>query len=829
MALLLRRASFMRDRAEIAKRIRDICAGEALEIWSHVVTERPLLPLLIPLVLLAWALERWLVPFSNWAPLLVTVWATIQYGRYQRERLVDDLNKKWKRHILNTLPFTPLEPCEWLNKLLMEVWPNFLDPKLSKRFSSIVEKRLKLRKPKLIQKLDLQEFSLGSCPPIIGSQGTYWSTTGDQRIMHTGFDWDTDDVNIMFSAKLAKPLLGTARIVINSLHIKGDLRLAPILDGQAVLYSFATTPDVRIGVVFGSGGSQSLPATEFPGVSSWLVKVFTDTLVKTMVEPRRRCFSLPSVDLRKKAVAGLLSVTVVKASRLVRGGVKSGLCEKRPNSLGNHQSSGNGVDKILQTFVEVELGGLTRRTNVRQGSSPEWNATFNMVLHDEAGAVVFHLYEWSAGNVKYDYLSSCEIKMKYVADDSTTFWAIGPGSSVVAKHAEYCGKEVEMVVPFEGTDSGEITVRFVLNEWQFADAMKSLNGSSNFSSQSTYGSQYFQPTGRNLIVTVVEGRDLTGKDKSGKSEPYVKLQYGKVLSKTRTVSHGSYPVWNQKFEFDEIGDGEYLKVKCYNSDIFGDVGIGSARVNLEGLVEGSVRDIWVPLEKANTGELRLQIEASVFEYNDSQKGTTGSVSGWIELVLIEARDMIAADWRGTSDPYVRVQYGNIKKRTKVVQKTLNPQWNQILEFPDNGSPLILHVKDHNAVLPTSSIGECVVEYERLPPNQTSDKWIPLQGVKHGEIHVQITRKVPEILKSNSLNPEMSVLSKARLVCRQMRHMLGKCEGLADDGDLEGLSIALNEMASAHEEQEAYISQLEREKTMLLSKINEFDQAFNRLR
>lgn len=49
--------------------------------------------------------------------------------------------------------------------------------------------------------------------------------------------------------------------------------LMPILDGKAVLYSFVTAPDVRIGVAFGSGGSQSLPATELPGVSSWLVCV----------------------------------------------------------------------------------------------------------------------------------------------------------------------------------------------------------------------------------------------------------------------------------------------------------------------------------------------------------------------------------------------------------------------------------------------------------------------------------------------------------------------------------------------------------------------------
>lgn len=86
-------------------------------------------------------------------------------------------------------------------------------------------------------------------------------------------------------------------------------------------------------------------------------------------------------------------------------------------------------------------------------------------------------------------------------------------------------------------------------------------------------------------------------------------------------------------------------------------------------------------------------------------------------------------------------------------KTLNPHWNQTLEFPDNGSPLLLHVKDHNALLPTSSIGDCVVEYHRLPPNQMADKWIPLQGVKRGEIHIQITRKVPDLEKERRLSSE----------------------------------------------------------------------------
>src|SRR4051812_9038859 len=92
---------------------------------------------------------------------------------------------------------------------------------------------------------------------------------------------------------------------------------------------------------------------------------------------------------------------------------------------------------------------------------------------------------------------------------------------------------------------------------------------------------------------------------------------------------------------------------------------------------------------------------------------------------------------------------------QVLYKTLTPRWDQTFEIPDDGSPLVLRVKDYNNLLPTSSIGDCVVEYQRLPPNEMFDKWIPLQGVKKGEIHIQITRKVAELQKRTSFDSETS--------------------------------------------------------------------------
>lgn len=56
--------------------------------------------------------------------------------------------------------------------------------------------------------------------------------------------------------------------------------MTPILGGKALLYSFVSAPEVRIGIAFGSGGSQS--ATEVPGVSPWLVCFRESNLSKSL-------------------------------------------------------------------------------------------------------------------------------------------------------------------------------------------------------------------------------------------------------------------------------------------------------------------------------------------------------------------------------------------------------------------------------------------------------------------------------------------------------------------------------------------------------------------
>lgn len=78
--------------------------------------------------------------------------------------------------------------------------------------------------------------------------------------------------------------------------------------------------------------------------------------------------------------------------------------------------------------------------------------------------------------------------------------------------------------------------------------------------------------------------------------------------------------------------------------------------------------------------------------------------------VIEARNLPAMDVNGFSDPYVRLQSGKNRFRTKVVKKCLNPYWGDEFSFrvDDLSDELAVSVMDEDKYFNDDFIGQIKV-------------------------------------------------------------------------------------------------------------------------
>ncbi|KAI9011886.1 C2 domain-containing protein [Phycomyces nitens] len=121
------------------------------------------------------------------------------------------------------------------------------------------------------------------------------------------------------------------------------------------------------------------------------------------------------------------------------------------------------------------------------------------------------------------------------------------------------------------------------------------------------------------------------------------------------------------------------------------------------------------------------------------------VNGLAIVQIIEARGLRGVDKGGTSDPFVRVVVGKSPVyKTKVIKKTLAPEWHEMFSVPVSNQPTVFDfkVKDHNKLKHSIDLGQCRwniwdllhVEDGLFAP---VDIWLPLYPTGSGELHLKI--------------------------------------------------------------------------------------------
>jgi len=109
----------------------------------------------------------------------------------------------------------------------------------------------------------------------------------------------------------------------------------------------------------------------------------------------------------------------------------------------------------------------------------------------------------------------------------------------------------------------------------------------------------------------------------------------------------------------------------------------------------------------------------------------------LRVRVFSGRNLLGADMAGKSDPYVQLQVGNKKLKTKVKKGNCNPDWMETKDFPLEDGPtgqLLITVKDHDYIGSDDVLGVAVLEIADfiLPLGVEKFRVLSLNGGEAGE-------------------------------------------------------------------------------------------------
>ncbi|XP_011078421.1 synaptotagmin-5 [Sesamum indicum] len=301
-----------------------------------------------------------------------------------------------------------------------------------------------------------------------------------------------------------------------------------------------------------------------------------------------------------------------------------------------------------------------------------------------------------------------------------------------------------------------------------------------------YSDLELKPVGT-LEVKLVQAKELTNKDIIGKSDPFAVLYVRPLrdrMKKSRTINNQLNPVWNEHFEFViEDASTQHLVVKIYDDEGLQSAElIGCTQIQLAELQPGKVKDVWLKLVKdleiqrdnKNRGQVHLELLycpngmenaftnplAQKYSMTSLEKvfkdGAEGNglaengegnkrrdviVRGVLSVTVISADDLPPADLMGKADPYVvlTMKKTEMKNKTRVVNDSLNPVWNQTFDFVvEDGlhDMLILELWDHDT-FGKDLMGRCILTLTRVLLEGEYKDTIPLDGAKSGTINLHL--------------------------------------------------------------------------------------------
>ncbi|XP_078581431.1 extended synaptotagmin-2-like isoform X12 [Branchiostoma floridae x Branchiostoma japonicum] len=165
--------------------------------------------------------------------------------------------------------------------------------------------------------------------------------------------------------------------------------------------------------------------------------------------------------------------------------------------------------------------------------------------------------------------------------------------------------------------------------------------------------------------------------------------------------------------------------------------------------------------------------------------------GVLRIHLKEAKELMRADVgfmkKGKSDPYCTLQVGAQSFRSKTIENSLEPRWNEYYEAVVDqleGQTMQVNMFDEDPGSKDDPLGNAAVSISEVVKMGFSDMWLPLEDATTGQVHLRMSWL--------SLSSQMEALDKYGMLGRRRGGSLSldQMEKVKRIADADALSSAL---------------------------------------
>ncbi|XP_053084804.1 multiple C2 and transmembrane domain-containing protein 1 isoform X4 [Pangasianodon hypophthalmus] len=343
-------------------------------------------------------------------------------------------------------------------------------------------------------------------------------------------------------------------------------------------------------------------------------------------------------------------------------------------------------------YVKFKIAGkeVFRSKTIHKNLNPVWDEKVTLLVDNIREPLYVKVFDYDFG-LQDDFMGSAYLYLESLEQHRTL------DVTLDLKDPHY---------PDHDLGSLELAVTLTPKEGDFREAYQSLRLSDVHRKAQLW---------RGIVsISLIEGRNLQPMDANGLSDPYVKFRMGHQKYKSKTIHKTLNPQWREQFDFHLYDEGGgFIDITVWDRDAGKrDDFMGRCQVDLSLLSKECTHKLDLPLEEGE-GMLVLlvtltasaavsisDLSVNILDDPNERKEILHRYSllrsfhnikdvGVVQVKVIRAEGLMAADVTGKSDPFCVVELSNDRLQTHTVYKNLNPEWNKVFTF---------NVKDIHSVL-----------------------------------------------------------------------------------------------------------------------------------